>query len=643
MSRASGERRGMERIKTIALARTIVGASVCVIVLLGWTGAALASPPAVTLSGHGVNEFTGEFYDEATTVTATLSHGVASGSLSTEGHQGRNLGGGDRHFTGNVTCMVVHGNQVTVGAFGTVLDEPEYGPASELPGTYSQLLTVEFGEFAVGQFNPSNFLPDSFGALGAHKEGVPSATSPNCQHASFEHQFLPYGDFSTGAIYLSPSITSPGDGYVSRNGTVTLSGTGEPNRLLKVYEVGDEAGAKEVTANANDEWSVTLTGLSAGKHVFTASAVKGSTVPANTVEIDVPPPPNEWTIFPSPNPGSGQDSLSGISCVSARHCMAVGAFGDEALAEALNRDAWSVVPTPVNPYYEVSSLRGVSCVRATFCVAVGEQFTECHCAHRGTYTLAEVWNGTEWSIVPSPNNSKAHNRLVDASCVSTRFCVAVGWNVENHSIGLVESWNGSAWSIVPTPESASELHGVSCVSARFCVAVGGYESGGSLVESWSGKEWSIVPSPGGGALNGVSCLSAKHCVAVGGSASGTLVDAWNGSTWSGVESPNPEGGGHANLTGVSCASAGTCAAVGSNAIEEGPSQTLVETSKGGKWSIAPSENGAGGVNDLNGVSCASTESCFAVGEDETAPEGPLQALVEAGGIQPLGGFGFRFG
>ncbi len=287
----------MERLKTIALARAAVGATVCALALIGWSGAALASPPSVTLSGSSTNEFTGEHPEARAEVSATLNDGVASGTLSTGGWEPK-LGAHHNSFdifTGNVTCMVVRGSRVTVGALGTVSVQPLEGPPTTLPGTYAQLLTVEFGEFEAGR----HFLPDSFGSLGEYHEGLLSASPPNCHHASFEHQSLPYGQFSQGAIYLSPSITSPTDGHISRNGTVTLSGTGEPNRAIKVYEVGDEAGATEVTANANGEWSLTLSGLSAGTHVFTASAVNGSEVPANTVEVEVvapppPPPPPPW-------------------------------------------------------------------------------------------------------------------------------------------------------------------------------------------------------------------------------------------------------------------------------------------------------------------------------------------------------------
>src|ERR1700683_4188686 len=87
---------------------------------LGFGGApaALASPPTVTLSGEGRDGYSPDSTNASAGVNATLSGGLASGSLETGGKVG-DFGGTWFAFRGNVTCMVVEGNQVTVGAFGT--------------------------------------------------------------------------------------------------------------------------------------------------------------------------------------------------------------------------------------------------------------------------------------------------------------------------------------------------------------------------------------------------------------------------------------------------------------------------------------------------------------------------------------------
>ena len=273
----------MERIRRMVLARAVVAAAISSLAMIGWSGAALASPPTVTLSGNGGNGHSPDSNDADAYVSATLSKRIASGSLDTFGRDERVLYRWF-HFTGTVTCMDVDGKHVTVGAFGTTRLEGGGQPEEQLPGTYAQVLTVEFGEIEEPGHEFPVFRSYSFGMLGEANQGVQSNAPPNCnKHYSFAHQIVP----TFGVIHISPSITWPRDGHISRRGNLRLCGTGEPNRAIKVYEVGHEATGTEVTADARGKWSLTLTGVSKGTHVFTASAVNGSEVPANTVEVIV--------------------------------------------------------------------------------------------------------------------------------------------------------------------------------------------------------------------------------------------------------------------------------------------------------------------------------------------------------------------
>jgi hypothetical protein len=85
----------------------------------------------------------------------------------------------------------------------------------------------------------------------------------------------------------------------------------------------------------------------------------------------------------------------------------------------------------------------------------------------------------------------AGDLLEDVSCVSAANCTAVGLS-DNHGTDktLIESWNGSGWSVVPSPNRGADISdfgGVSCVSAAGCMAVGAYISSGpntkTLIES----------------------------------------------------------------------------------------------------------------------------------------------------------------
>ena len=69
------------------------------------------------------------------------------------------------------------------------------------------------------------------------------------------------------------------------------------------------------------------------------------------------------------------------------------------------------------------------------------------------HTLIERWNGATWSIVPSPNQPlAADSALAGVACVSSTSCFAVG-NYDNQIVTntLTEHWDGTTWTIVPSP------------------------------------------------------------------------------------------------------------------------------------------------------------------------------------------------
>jgi hypothetical protein len=149
-------------------------------------------------------------------------------------------------------------------------------------------------------------------------------------------------------------------------------------------------------------------------------------------------------------------------------------------------------------------------------------------------------------------------------------------------------WNGTTWTLVPTPKFAhagAMLNGVSCTpgtggAPARCMAVG--SEGGpkhptqfTLAESWNGRSWKFVGTPipltpGGTALNGVSCTGGTACMAAGyhGDSNGfgtsaSLAERWNGKTWRRLVTPTPDSS--ATFTGVACPEATDCEAVGTHA------------------------------------------------------------------------------
>ena len=379
--------------------------------------------------------------------------------------------------------------------------------------------------------------------------------------------------------------------------------------------------------------------------------------------------PYSWTTVPTSGVGTDVDTvLADISCIGSGFCMAVGHQNggsvDQTLVERWNGSTWSVDASPDTGPALANDLYGVSCSSASMCTAVGS-------ADTGTaiQTLVEQWNGTSWSIVASPDTDPGSDQLlVDVSCTSATACTAVGsaGTLAGTTITLVETWDGTTWSIVPSPNTGaggvSELNSVSCPSATSCTSVGDFFTGTvsqTLVEQWNGTTWSIVASPvpstsATSVLSSVSCPTAGTCTAVGhavvNSVWQTLVESWTDTTWSIVASPDSSPADFDALVGVSCTTATTCTAVGSSTDGTTTSDLVVQWN-GASWYLVPLAPIAGGLDaELAGVSCVGPSVCTAAGDTMgsasqtqvlSAPVPPgYREVASDGGIFSYGSSGF---
>jgi hypothetical protein len=347
-------------------------------------------------------------------------------------------------------------------------------------------------------------------------------------------------------------------------------------------------------------------------------------------------------------------TLTGVSCPSATDCMAVGwSEADDqssvyyTLAEDWNGTSWAITPTP-SPRDPGggAELTAISCVRSTDCMAVGD--TQVFQAKNGRtvpHPLAESWNGTTWTLVPTPKFAHTSAMLNSVSCTAgtggrPARCMAVGSEggaQDPTRFTLAESWNGTAWKFVSTPmpltPGGTALNGVSCTEATDCMAVGyyGYSTGFgtsvSLAERWNGTTWSrrVTPTPdSSAAFSGVACSAVAGCEAVGQDAqtapklgAGTFAALWNGRTWKAQPSPDPSpAAGGAGLTGVSCTAVAACMAAGWWVDQEGEVvTTLAEAWNGHAWSKDPTPSPRY-TNPLLAVACASSSDCMAVGSTQ---------------------------
>jgi hypothetical protein len=193
---------------------------------------------------------------------------------------------------------------------------------------------------------------------------------------------------------------------------------------------------------------------------------------------------SRWSIqATTPNPDFGlrsgaYDEFTAVSCPTTADCTAAGFTegGTTGLLEQWNGGPWVTEDIP-NPF-SVVELNGVSCTSSTACTAVGQG--------SGGATVAEQWNGSEWSIADTLNPPNVGEAPLNAiACTSSIMCVTVGDN-SNAGVAttLAELWDGHEWSIEDTPDPAApgskylpglkdhrELHAVSCTSTT-CIAVG---------------------------------------------------------------------------------------------------------------------------------------------------------------------------
>jgi hypothetical protein len=306
--------------------------------------------------------------------------------------------------------------------------------------------------------------------------------------------------------------------------------------------------------------------------------------------------------------GSLLSQLIGVSCISARACVAVGSYYVKrsvggALAEVWNGTAWRLLTT-VNPAGATwSQLESVSCSSPQACIAVGNYETD-----SGSFALAEAWNGSTWKILATPHAAgRAEDGLLGVSCSSREACTAVG---DSRSGTLAEAWNGSTWKILVTPnpvgpsgQIGDQLTAVVSLSRSDAWAVGGRGAiaaitAGTLIEHWNGTRWTVVssPSPGqaGYELTAVAAVSGHDVWAVGagdvasqqGGTAKTVALHWNGTTWKSVATPHPNP--YDALNGVT-STPGTSDlwAVGTTTVRS-IQQPLTEHWSGSHWNATPS-------------------------------------------------------
>src|SRR6266704_1836448 len=280
-----------------------------------------------------------------------------------------------------------------------------------------------------------------------------------------------------------------------------------------------------------------------------------------------------WTFGQPPSPGTQDNELNGVAVLSACDAWAVGTTrnsggASQTLIEHWDGSSWTVVPSP-SPGTAVSELSAVRAVSASDAWAVGDYSD----GAGSNQTLILHWNGTAWKKVPSPNPG-SFSFLADVAATSAGNAWAAGkLGTPAGDRTLILHWNGTTWTRVPSPNpgASDDLTSVAATSASSAWAAG-FTSGGSaqaLILHWDGTKWARMtsPAPGPGIstlLSGVAASSTRSALAVGLSESSTteqgLILRWDGTAWKQVPVPSP--GTLSTLSAVGTTSASSAWAVG---------------------------------------------------------------------------------
>ncbi len=193
----------------------------------------------------------------------------------------------------------------------------------------------------------------------------------------------------------------------------------------------------------------------------------------------------QWTAARAPTPAdsNGVTALRAVSCPSATRCVAGGfqqiagtsAEQPELLAWAKNQ--WTVVNAPLPPNEAAdpfASITGVSCATAKRCVAVGSYTDSAGNTQGFLMTLSgKTWT-TQEAPLPADASAQPEAQLNAVSCPTASGCTAGGsyTTTDNDHLGLILSRTGKTWTAIAAPSTTDSVRAVSCPSHATCEALG---------------------------------------------------------------------------------------------------------------------------------------------------------------------------
>jgi hypothetical protein len=312
----------------------------------------------------------------------------------------------------------------------------------------------------------------------------------------FQVVHTPNENFNNGL--QAASASSPSDIWAVGHSTIHYDGTtwtAFPAPMIKGDNTSDLAGVVDISPTL--AWAGGTVGIGEGNPGQVIEQWNGM----------------EWSVYLGPKFAPGdQPSIKAMAATSANDIWAIGSLlGDDEqqlffLFEHWNGTSWTATTAISGDAF----LFGASADAPNDAWAVGFNGAE----NDDSRTLALHYNGTNWKSVFTPSIGRGANQLNGVLALAPNDVWAVGFSTsmappkEVPTATLIEHFDGTSWSIVPSPNvgpssiyQSNRLFGLAANSSTDMWAFGSYfAADGSgqqltLLEHWDGTSWTIEPSP----------------------------------------------------------------------------------------------------------------------------------------------------
>jgi len=222
-----------------------------------------------------------------------------------------------------------------------------------------------------------------------------------------------------------------------------------------------------------------------------------------------------WTIIQD---GTHEGWLTSVSAIAPDDVWAVGStnYVGQGLIEHWDGTTWTQTLLQ-----DAVFLRSVTAINQSDVWAVGQLPHD----SEGDYTYAVHFDGSSWTQVPTPSPLQRHtsdqNWLTSVTALASDDVWAAGimrdpdYGILDRT--LIEHWDGTTWTVVPSPRQGDNVNndfwGIVAFDPSNVWAVGSLGNDpdfAPLIEHWDGTAWTpVAPASTGGVLLGLAGIGSN--------------------------------------------------------------------------------------------------------------------------------------